>query len=74
VSWLVTDALNVPLSSALAGSATVSLSSLGLTVANDDYILIALQCSATSGTLSETSGGATAITAPDGPAGPDQVD
>lgn len=59
MAWLVTDALNVPLSSALAGSATVSLSSLGLTVANDDYILIALQCSATSGTLSETSGGGT---------------
>lgn len=59
MAYPVIDALNVPLSSALAGSATVSLSSLGLTVANDDYILIALQCSATSGTLSETSGGAT---------------
>ncbi len=28
MAWLVTDAINVPLSSALAGSATVSLSSL----------------------------------------------
>lgn len=57
MAYNVVDPIELPPTISAASSYTITLSTLGLTLVDDDYLIVGIQCSATSGTLSTASSG-----------------